>query len=366
MDVPVTLRDGKATTVYAAGFSADAPTGNAPTTGPTTAPVAVANGGTLDLNNITIDLTQDPPLVSTIDNKTLLTHVSINPLFSNSILNKVIANPLLVGANKASGLADATIASCKNFPASKLALSHDPANKGTCTIRYSLTNLTVGSDGVGQAIGWMFTKVGGDETRQFADSFDANVRDATTTIAGGIVSQNVTFNSGKYAVGFQGNVDMSDNRMMPLMMKVPLADLLAAQMHNENVIKNAPKEVPIAMNGILTNSKSWQFDSQPLTQALVQFGAQRAAERGGDVINNLINKKLNKGSDNSANNPNNAATGTNNPNATGNNANATSQPAFNPNDPLGSFLNIGQQQLQHQLDKQQQKNQQQNQQQPQR
>ncbi|HSV13154.1 MAG TPA: hypothetical protein VLI90_02770, partial [Tepidisphaeraceae bacterium] len=50
LDVPISLRDGKASTIYA-----DKPTGQ------NAAPPAVANQGKLDLSNITIDLTQDPP-----------------------------------------------------------------------------------------------------------------------------------------------------------------------------------------------------------------------------------------------------------------------------------------------------------------
>jgi hypothetical protein len=354
MDVPVTLRDGKATTVYAAGFSADAPTGNAPTTGPTTAPVATANGGQLDLNNVTIDLTQDPPRVSTIDNKPFLTHVSINPLFADSWMNKVINNPVFVGTKQATGLIDMTIVSCKDLPAGKLALSSDPKNTGKATFKYSLTNLHIGSEGLGDTLGKIMEKIGAASGREYADSFQADVKDATTTLAGGIVTQSAVFQTGKYPLGFTGNVRMSDNQMMPVTVDVPLTKLLqVVHVQDQRVLGALPEHVPAPFFGVLSNPQTYQLDAGPITNAFTQSGFKALGNFAGDKWN----KELNKLGGNSANDQ-----------TSGNGSNGTpaSQPAFDPNNPLGSFLNIGQQQLQHQLDKQQQKNQQQNQQQPQR
>src|SRR5262249_20910239 len=161
------LRDGKLTTAYAAV---------APATMPTTAPAAIANGGQLDLSNITVDLTQDPMRVSTPPNKTLLAGVSVNPIFADSWLNKVINNPVFVGTKQATGTVDMAIVSCNNLPASKLVLTNDPRNTGTASFKYSLTNLHIGSEGLGDTLGKIMSKLGSDDDRQYADSFQAQVK----------------------------------------------------------------------------------------------------------------------------------------------------------------------------------------------
>ncbi len=312
LELPVSLRDGKVMTVYG-----DKPAGqNLP-------PPAVANDGQLDLGNITVDLTQDPPRASTPPNKVLLTHATINPLFAKTFLAKVINNPVFVGANNASGLIDVKIVQCDQVPLGDLIKKPVAENTGRATLQFSLTNLHVGGEGMGKVMGMLFR---GNNS----DSFEANVKDATVSIAGGVATQHLNFQTGKYNLGFDGSVGLLNQDLKPLTVSVPIARIVQAFHNDPNLIKYIPDQAPVIMTGTLSDPQL------RLDQLISQMVAEASAKA---LVGGVLP---------GANKPNQQV----DPNAP-----PTSQPAAQPDNPLGDLLNNLEKKQQQKQDDQKKKSQ---------
>ncbi len=293
LDVPITVRNGKLVTVDADGH---------------TAPAAVANDGQLDVGNITVDLTQDPMRVSMPADKVLLTHATINPLFADTFLNKYINNPVFVGTKDATGLLDVTIVKCDRFPAGALAQQAVAANDGTLTVRYSLTDLHVGSAGIGMVLGKVLNNDGGQP-----DSFVANVKDGTVTLARGVATQNMTFQTGRYAIPFTGDVLLDSKTFRNYSVGLPGAALARLATKDQNILSRLPPSVAVPVRGSLSSP---QVDLAGAGVSLVQ-----KAFTDPNTLANIIGGQLNKKG-----------------NANGNNAAGNGQQGQSDN-PLGDLLN---------------------------
>ena len=281
LDVPVTVRDGKAVTTDSAGNTA----------GP-----ATANGGQLDLGHVTVDLTTEVPRVSTPANKVLLTHATINPLFSDTFLNAVINNPVFVGTKDATGLLDVTIVRCDRLPAGMLVKQAVPANDGSATIKFSLTELNVGSQGLGASLGKVMQAINKDNNEASQpDAFKANVKDATVTLAHGVATQDITFQTGRYNVRFAGSVALASEQMQPMTIGVPGSAIARIFTSDPNVLKAVPASADVPLTGKLSDPHSYAVPWDRVGQDLVTKAAPNA-------IGSLLGDKLggNKGGDKAA------------------------------------------------------------------
>ncbi len=228
LDVPVTVRNGLLVTSYPDGHAA---------------PAATANDGKLDLSALTVDLTQTPYRLTTPASKAALTRATINPLFSQTFLAQIINNPIFAGAQQATGLIDFTVDSCHDLPLGDLLTQAVPANTGTAAVRFSLTDLHIGLQGLGAV-----------STALKADSFEANIKDGTVAVAKGISTQHVKFVTGSYTIAFDGNVRLADEAFVPMTVTVPLAKLVEqAGVHDANSLKYVPDTARVPVKGTVHN-----------------------------------------------------------------------------------------------------------------
>ena len=263
LDVPVTVRNGKAVTTDSAG---------------NTAPVATANDGQLDLGHLTVDLTRTPPRLSTPANKAVLTNVTINPLFTKGILGKVVNNPVFVGAQEATGLISLSFDSCDRLPLGDLVKQNVPANDGSAHLKFSMAHVHIGVPGLSAIPGLS------------SSSFETQVNDGTVAVAKGVETQQIAFVSGPYTLGFNGSVRLADDAFVPMTMTVPVSAILAKQGSlDQNLKKYMPDTFPIALRG---TASAPQFSFGDAAGQLVQQASVKAAQNG---LGDLLNKQLNKG-----------------------------------------------------------------------
>ncbi len=264
LDVPVTVRNGLLVTSYPDGHAA---------------PVATANDGQLDLSALTVDLTQTPYRLTTPAAKVVLTKATINPLFSQTFLAKVVNNPIFAGAQQATGLIDFTVDSCQHLPLGDLLTQAVPANTGTAAVRFSLTDLHIGLQGLGAV-----------SNALKADSFEANIKDGTVAVAKGISTQHVKFVTGSYTIAFDGDVRLADEAFVPMTVTVPLAKLVEqAGIHDANSLKYVPDTARVPVKGTVHNP-----DYSALL-GVVANAAKDAAVKGG--LGNLLGGGKGKGGD---------------------------------------------------------------------
>jgi hypothetical protein len=263
--LPLALDNGKLVTVYA----------NKPA-GQNTAAPAVANGGTLDIGNLTIDLTQSPPRLTVPANKVLITHLTINPLFADSYLGKILNNPAFIGAKEATGLLDLTMLDCNNLPLGDLLTQAVPANTGTAHVKYSLTDVTISSPLTSDLLPVLKQA-----------KFDLNAKDATVAIAKGMCVEHMSLATGPYAMDIDGTVRLSDKAMVPLNLGVgPLAVMVEKSgVHDKNVLKVLPDRVVFPFKGTMDRFK---LDTGPFAKELADASVKAAANGllGGDKNNN--------------------------------------------------------------------------------
>ena len=235
LDIPFTLDNGQLVTNYHSNKTIFAP--------------AVINGGSLDVGNLAIDLTQDPPRLTTPANKMLVSNLTINPLFSTSFLAKVINNPLFAGTKDASGLFSLTIDDCSNLPMGNLVTLPSPTNTGKIDLRFSITKLHIG----------LATDALQSVLKQ--NAFEANVNDATVAIAKGISTQHIKFVTGDYTLGFDGSVRLKDEAFIPMTLTFPLA-AVASKTHlvrDANVLAVLPDSLAIPVEGTV-NAPKYRFE----------------------------------------------------------------------------------------------------------
>ena len=224
LDVPVTVRDGRAVTLKPDG---------------TAAPVATLNDGQADLSALTIDLTQTPMRLSTPAKKVVLAKVSINPLFTTSVLGKVVNNPVFVGAEQATGLIDLSLDRCDRLPLGDLVKSASPANDGSADIRFSMSSVHIGLPQLAEV-----------SSALNSSSFETHVTDATVAVAKGVETQHIAFVSGPYTIGFDGSIRLSDDAFVPMTVTLPVAIALAKQgALNGSLKQYLPDTVPVALRG---------------------------------------------------------------------------------------------------------------------
>jgi hypothetical protein len=251
--VPVLLDKGLLQTVY---------NKTNPITGaPTTAPAAVANSGKIDVSQLTIDLTQDPPRLTTPNKKVLIDGLTVNPVFAGSFLANVINNPLFAGAKDASGLCHFEILDCTNLPMGNLVTLPSPDNTGKIDLTFSLTDLQLGLPSSGL------------ESILKQTTFTAQVNNATVSIAKGIATEDVVFSTGQYNLEFKGSVRLKDQAFVPMELYFPLRIIaVKTGLARGNVGDYLPDTIVVPVEGTVSNPK-YRFD-KVIPRALRDAGAK--------------------------------------------------------------------------------------------
>ena len=265
--VPIALDNGKLVTVYA----------NKPA-GQNSAPPAIANGGTLDLSNWTIDLTQDPPRLSIPANKVIMSGVTINPLFANTIMANIINNPIFAGSG-ASGLFYCTAVDCVEIPLGNLVTQTVATNTGKADFKFSITGLHIGVGGL----------PGLDQIMK-RPLLSADVKDGTLSIAKGISKQHISFATGPYSLDFDGNVPLADQTFSPLNLSIgPLPGFIAT-FTGGKALGGAGDRIVIPVEGSMSHP---HVAADKVIQAI--------AKAAGGTVNDILKGVL--GGDKNDNNP---------------------------------------------------------------
>ncbi len=294
--LPVTLADGKLVTVYT-----DKPAGQ------NTAPAAVANDGALDVSNLTIDMTQDPPRLNIPANKTVLSKVTINPLFADTFLKNIVNNPLFTTPNAATGLVDLVITDCTELPLGKLLNEAVPENTGKIDLLVSITklNISIGSPDLAKYLG--------------NGSFEANVNNGAVSVAKGITTQHINFVTGSYTLSFNGSVRLKDKAFIPMTLGFPLKTVATKTglAKDERIAAMLPEELSVPVEGTVSKPR-YRFDQtvgKAITDATGKAitGGLLGGNKNGDgkgnsnplggLFDKITNKKNDKPADPNQNTP---------------------------------------------------------------
>ena len=313
--IPMTMQKGILHTVYK-----DKPDGQ------NTAPPATCNGGTLDLGNISCDLTQDTPrLTIPVSGKgrRLVQNVSINPVIGDS-LGKFV-NPVFANSKRARGLLDVTVTNCQN-----LALGDKlyGADSGNLRIVFSLTDMDIANPMGSLLVGGVLKQFklpemsdGGD-----ADVFRGWIKDAVVSIESGTAKTDLTLSlldpaaadvqtqstgkkkdavaPGTMPFHFWGDIHLADltqsmNATIPpaligkFMTSLPFVKVKDP---SQALASAFPNGIPVVVKGTTTDPK---FDFGDIgKQSLEGFlkANPDAVKQGVDILNQVIGKNRDKNS----------------------------------------------------------------------
>jgi hypothetical protein len=266
--LPFTLDQGQLVTVYV----------NKPA-GQNMAAPATANGGTLDLGDITLDLTQDPMRLTIPQNKLLISNMTVNPLFADSFMAKFFNNPLFTGNNTKTGQLSMTMVDCIALPLGDLVTKQTAQNNGKADMKFSLLDLNVGFSGIEGLSNFMKMNL-----------FKCDVKDATVSVARGISTQHISFASDHLSLDFDGKVRLADEAMIPLNLSIgPLTAVLGNL--DPNILKFLPDRLVLPLEGSVNKAV------YPRPDKAIAKMVQDAALKAG--VNGIFGGNKNNGGGNS-------------------------------------------------------------------
>jgi hypothetical protein len=227
---------------------------------------ATCNGGTLDLGEITIDLTADEPRAWTAKNQKLLHNVTINPLLGDT-LGKYV-NPVFANSKRAAGLLDVTIEYCRGVG---IISKWQTPESGSARIVFSLTDMDIANPLGGMMLGKLSSAVAafGDVSKGQSDTFKGQIKDAVVTLDKGRTKQDVTLSltatepaatatgtpkSVTLPLGFRGDINLQ-NLQQNLQVSLPVGLLVGVG--KETDIRKAlhtafPSGIPLTLTGTTT------------------------------------------------------------------------------------------------------------------
>ncbi|HLZ09421.1 MAG TPA: hypothetical protein VKT80_12575, partial [Chloroflexota bacterium] len=240
LDMPITMNGGFLRLIYA-----DKPTGQ------NLAPPAGFNGGTLNLAGTQIDLRSPTPTLTTVGNLALLDNAELNPVFTAWSLGTILANPIFVGADKATGYLNVRLVECRDLPLSS------NLQTGDATIDISIKQLTI--------VNQLIEKLG-DVAHFDKESIRGDVPHWRSVIHGGIVDQDFTLTVGQNQrpLKLNGKVRLIDLQMMPLTIDLPWK-LFGIKGVPSSVANVLPEGVPIPLTGTVNNPQV-SFDFNKVVQ----------------------------------------------------------------------------------------------------
>jgi len=279
LTLPITLVQGYARLIYA-----DKPTGQ------NLAAPAGLNGGTVFLGGTQIDLRTSPPTVSTLQNIKLLDKVALNPVFASWTLGTFLADPVFVGADKATGSVSIILENCDQLP-----LSSDltTSKKGTAALNMQIHNLTLSNKFLDQLAATSHT-----DPSNYRGELQLH-----EAVAQGVVTHNMTLSLGQglRSIGMHGTVQLAD-RQMKMVVSLPWK-LLGLKNAPKELISAFPESVDLPLTGTVENPKlAFDFNRLMQQSALKGLTGQGGGTTQpddplkaiGDLINNATKKKKNQ------------------------------------------------------------------------
>lgn len=230
---------------------------------------ATCNGGTLDLGEITVDLTADEPRAWTAKNQKLLRNVTINPLLGDT-LGKYV-NPVFANSERASGLLDVTIEHCKGVA---ILSKWQTAESGSARIVFSLSDMDIANPLGSLMLGKLaaVSQFAGNVSSKQSDTFQGQIKDAVVTLDKGVTKQSVTLSltateppavagdkprSVVLPLSFSGNIRLQDLQQN-LAVSIPVGLLVGVGKENDlrKVLNTAfPSGIPLTLTGTTTAPK---------------------------------------------------------------------------------------------------------------
>jgi hypothetical protein len=225
----------------------------------------------------------------------MIDKVALNPVFASWSLGTILANPIFVGADRATGYLTVVVEKCDQL---KLGSELTASKDGTAALAITIQDLTLANKMLEQLASVSHTDPG---------NYRGNVK-LHESIAGGVVTHdmNIALGSGARSILMKGNVGLADRQLNPMTISLPWK-LLG--------LKNAPKElmavfpdaIDIPMSGTVEKPQL-AFDFNKLVQqsavkGLTGLGGANKKPAGttqpdedplkaiGDLINSATKKK---------------------------------------------------------------------------
>ena len=261
---------------------------------------ATCNGGTMDLGEITVDLTADEPRAWTAKNQKLLHNVTINPVLGDT-LGKYV-NPVFANSKRASGLLDVTIEYCKGVA---ILTKWQTEESGSARVVFSLSDMDIANP-LGSLMLGKLSAVSSiaNISKDQADTFKGQIKDAVITLDKGRTKQDVTLSltatepatsasekpkSVVLPLNFKGDIHL-DNLRQNLSVSIPTGLLVGVG--NDTDLRKVfsaafPSGIPVTMTGTTTSP---QVDVGNFAQKFLegQIKAGLTGGAGGKNIGGLI------------------------------------------------------------------------------
>ena len=233
LEIPFTLKDGVLRTVY-----------NKPEGQNLPSPLTL-NTGEVNISNLSIDLTQKDPRLTTPKDYVLANKIALNNVLAAKA-GKYI--PLFSEAKSASGLVSVTIKECTKLPLSSLMTHAGASNDGTATIVYNVQQVQISNPTIDVILAAINEK-------DFGNSLRGDIRDARVTIANGEVTQDTTLSLGENAgraIRFAGGVNMESLKLNDFIVNLPSSLL---KQFSKDLEKYLPAGVDVGLKGLVTSPK---------------------------------------------------------------------------------------------------------------
>lgn len=263
---------------------------------------AACNGGTLDLGEITIDLSADEPRAWMAKNQKLLRNVTINPLLGDS-LGKYV-NPVFANSQRAAGLLDVTVEYCKGVA---LLEKWQTEQSGSARIVFSLSDMDIANPLGSMMLGQLGSVSGiAKFSKEQADTFKGQIKDAVVTLDKGRTTQDVTLSltavdpttvkpgetprTTVLPLGFQGNIRLND-LSQNLNVSIPTALLVGLGNTSDlaKVMSQAfPSGIPISLKGTTVAPK---VDLGNFAQRFMEGQIKSGLTGQGGLLDNLLGGK---------------------------------------------------------------------------
>ncbi len=237
-------------------------------------PAAFCNDGILDLGDIRLDVAGAHPLLTIPDNKKLMSNVTLNELLAGS-LGK-FAGSLFYNPTKAAGKMDVTCVYCRQLPIDDYLMSNEPSNSAKAEFRFSISNVSIGSEGIGSllsALNW---------GEKGVDQVMGNIKDATVTLENGHAKHQMDLQLGGYTVALNGDLNMGKMRYRSLLLDLPtgaLARLVGAR--PEDLTQFLGDRTPFMLNGPIAKLQPDSKGLELLTRRILEAQAKNLL-LGGD------------------------------------------------------------------------------------
>jgi hypothetical protein len=255
LDLPILLKDGKVTLESDIDVAALQKK-----------PIASCNGGTVDLSGMVIDLSQEHPRISTPKNHVLIHGMQLNPILANSALGDI--TPLFADPKQVNGVVDLTIVECEQLPLDNLLTQQSRTNTGRAEVLLSVTELNIVNQFANFLMGIF------DQQALTGRGLQGNIKDARITLEGGVATQDLVFELGRYPLAFNGKVGLATQRLMPMNITLPPTLL---RMIDKNLIKYLPEGIAIPITG---TTRNFQVQIEQVIPNLLAEAGKRALIEG--------------------------------------------------------------------------------------